>query len=39
LPPYRDVNDYLSKFKQMVAEAGCDAGAVPITLFGKDRER
>jgi hypothetical protein len=32
--PYRDVNEYLPKFKQVVAEAGRDAGAVPITLFG-----
>jgi probable F420-dependent oxidoreductase len=32
--PYGDVNEYLPKFKQMVAEAGRDAEAVPITLFG-----
>jgi probable F420-dependent oxidoreductase len=32
--PYGDVNDYLPKFKQMVAEAGRDPAALPITLFG-----
>jgi alkanesulfonate monooxygenase SsuD/methylene tetrahydromethanopterin reductase-like flavin-dependent oxidoreductase (luciferase family) len=32
--PYGDVNEYLPKFKQMVAEAGRAPDAVPITLFG-----
>ena len=32
--PYGDVNDYLPKFKQMVAEMGRDPAAVPVTLFG-----
>ena len=32
--PYRDVNEYLPKFKQMVAEAGRLPDALPITLFG-----
>jgi probable F420-dependent oxidoreductase len=32
--PYGDVNEYLPKFKQMMAEAGRDLEAVPITLFG-----
>jgi hypothetical protein len=32
--PYGDVNEYLTKFKQMVAEAGRPSDAVPITLFG-----
>jgi probable F420-dependent oxidoreductase len=32
--PYGDVNDYLPKFKEMVAESGRDAAALPITLFG-----
>ena len=32
--PYGDVSDYLPKFKQMAAEAGCDLAALPITLFG-----
>ena len=32
--PYGDVNEYLPKFKQMMAEAGRDPEAVPITLFG-----
>ena len=32
--PYGDVNEYLPKFKQMVAEAGRDPEAMPITLFG-----
>ena len=33
-PPYGDVNEYLPKFKQVMAEAGRDLKAVPITLFG-----
>jgi len=32
--PYGDVNEYLPKFKQMVAEAGRDPAGLPITLFG-----
>ncbi len=32
--PYGDVNEYLPKFKQMVAEAGRSPDALPITLFG-----
>jgi hypothetical protein len=32
--PYGDVKEYLPKFKQMVAEAGREPQAVPITLFG-----
>jgi alkanesulfonate monooxygenase SsuD/methylene tetrahydromethanopterin reductase-like flavin-dependent oxidoreductase (luciferase family) len=32
--PYGEVNEYLPKFKQMVAEAGRDPTAVLITLFG-----
>jgi hypothetical protein len=36
--PYDDVNEYLPKFKQMIAEAGRDASAVPITLFGGTEE-
>jgi alkanesulfonate monooxygenase SsuD/methylene tetrahydromethanopterin reductase-like flavin-dependent oxidoreductase (luciferase family) len=32
--PYGDVNEYLPKFKQMVAEAGRDSESVAITLFG-----
>jgi alkanesulfonate monooxygenase SsuD/methylene tetrahydromethanopterin reductase-like flavin-dependent oxidoreductase (luciferase family) len=32
--PYGDVDEYLPKFKQMVAEAGHSADALPITLFG-----
>jgi probable F420-dependent oxidoreductase len=32
--PYGDVNDYLPKFKEMVAAAGRDPAALPITLFG-----
>ncbi len=32
--PYGDVNDYLPKFKQMVAEAGRDPASLPVTLFG-----
>jgi len=29
-----DINDYLPKFKQMLAEAGRPPEAVPVTLFG-----
>jgi hypothetical protein len=32
--PYGDVNEYLPNFQQMMAEAGRDPAAVPITLFG-----
>jgi probable F420-dependent oxidoreductase len=32
--PYGEVSEYLPKFKQMVAEAGRDPAAMPITLFG-----
>jgi probable F420-dependent oxidoreductase len=32
--PYGDVNEYLPKFKQMLAEVGRSPDAVPITLFG-----
>src|SRR5437773_789088 len=32
--PYGDVNEYLPKFKQMIAEAGPDPESVQITLFG-----
>jgi len=32
--PYGDVNEYLPKFKQMVAESGRSPDALPITLFG-----
>ena len=32
--PYGEVNEYLPKFKQMVAEAGRSPDALPITLFG-----
>src|SRR6266852_3860851 len=32
--PYGDVNEYLPKFKQMIAEAGRETEAVPITLIG-----
>jgi probable F420-dependent oxidoreductase len=32
--PYGNVNEYLPKFKQMMAGAGRDLEAVPITLFG-----
>jgi len=32
--PYGDVNEYMPKFKQMVAEAGRSSDALPITLFG-----
>ena len=32
--PYGEVNEYLPKFKQMVAEAGRPPDALPITLFG-----
>jgi probable F420-dependent oxidoreductase len=32
--PYGDVNEYLPKFKEMIAAAGRDPAALPITLFG-----
>src|SRR5438132_6792376 len=32
--PYGDVNEYLPKFRQMMREAGRNAPALPITLFG-----
>jgi hypothetical protein len=32
--PYGDVNEYLPKFKQLLAESGRDPATVPITLFG-----
>ena len=32
--PYGDANDYLPKFKRMVAEAGRDLAGLPITFFG-----
>ena len=33
-PPYGDINDYLPKFKAMLAEAGRKFEEVPITLMG-----
>ena len=36
--PYGEVNDYLPKFKQMLAEAGRSPAEVPITLFGSTED-
>jgi probable F420-dependent oxidoreductase len=32
--PYGDIDEYLPKFRQMLAEAGRDPASVPVTLFG-----
>jgi probable F420-dependent oxidoreductase len=32
--PYGEVDEYLPKFEQMLAESGRDPAAVPVTLFG-----
>jgi len=40
-PQYGDITEFLPRFRQMAAEAGRDASAVPVTIWGapEDRDR